>query len=222
VRATTESSLVQVREKTGVPRTDTRARVIRSSLELMRRRGYAGTAISDIVTESQAPRGSVTFHFPGGKEEIAGEVVDLMTRDILDQVDRAADRAATAAAVIRAQIAEIGGLLESSGWVAGCPVAPITVELADDSEAIRRASAHFFSLWQASLARRLADRGLDEARATRVAAMAIYAIEGALVVCRAERGLEPLHVVADEISLLCECGGAAPRVHDQMARSVTT
>jgi hypothetical protein len=36
--------MVQDREKTGVPRTDTRARVIRSSLELVRRRGYAGTA----------------------------------------------------------------------------------------------------------------------------------------------------------------------------------
>ncbi len=190
-----------------MPRTDTRDRVIRSSLELIRRRGYAGTAISDIVNESKAPRGSVTFHFPGGKEEIAAEVVDLMTRDILDHVDRAAEHATTAAAVVRAQITEIGDLLKSSGWVAGCPVAPITVELADDSEVIRRACAHFFSMWQASLARRLADRGLDDARATRVAAMAIYAIEGALTVSRADRDLDPLHTVADEISLLCESGG---------------
>jgi TetR/AcrR family transcriptional repressor of lmrAB and yxaGH operons len=205
-------------EETAVPRTDTRDRIIRSSLELMRRRGYAGTAISDIVNESKAPRGSVTFHFPGGKEEIAAEVVDLMTRDILDHVDRAAEHATTAAAVVRAQITEIGDLLESSGWVAGCPVAPITVELADDSEVIRRACAHFFSMWQASLARRLADRGLDDARATRVAAMAVYAVEGALTVSRADRDLDPLHTVADEISLLCEFGGdGGPRAHGAIA-----
>jgi hypothetical protein len=65
-------------------------------------------------------------------------------------------------------------------------------------------------LWQASLARRLADRGLDEARAARVAAMAIYAIEGALVVSRADRDLDPLHIVADEIGLLCEVGNGGP------------
>ena len=201
-----------------MPRTDTRDRVIRSSLELMRRRGYAGTAISDIVNESKAPRGSVTFHFPGGKEEIAAEVVDLMTHDILDDVDRAAEHATTAGAVVRAQIAEIGDLLEASGWVAGCPVAPITVELADDSEVIRRASAHFFNMWQASLARRLADRGLDDSRATRVAAMTIYAIEGAVVVSRATRNLDPLHLVADEISLLCEFGaGGGPQAYDAIA-----
>jgi TetR/AcrR family transcriptional repressor of lmrAB and yxaGH operons len=187
-----------------VPRTNTRDRVIRSSLELMRRRGYAGTVISDIVNESRAPRGSVTFHFPGGKEEIAGEVVDLMTRDIVDQVDRVADHATTPAAVIRAHIGEIGKRLESSGWVAGCPVAPITVELADDSYRIRRACAHFFTMWQANLARRLADRGLDDTRAAQVAALTIYATEGALVVARAERTLDALNTVADELSLLCD------------------
>jgi TetR/AcrR family transcriptional repressor of lmrAB and yxaGH operons len=177
--------------------------VIRSSLELIRRRGFAGTAISDIVKSSGAPRGSITFHFPGGKEEIAGEVVDLMTRDILEQVDRAAESATTAPGVIRAELAEIGATLEASGFSVGCPVAPITVELADESDAIRRACAHFFSLWQANLARRLADRGLEEARAARVAALTVYAVEGALLVCRADRRLDALNTVAEELSMLC-------------------
>jgi TetR/AcrR family transcriptional repressor of lmrAB and yxaGH operons len=173
----------------------------------MRRNGYAGTAISDIVASSGAPRGSVTFHFPGGKQEIAAEVVDLMTRDIIDEVDRAAASALTPADVIRAHIAEIGAALEASGFVAGCPVAPITVELADESEAIKRGCAHFFSTWRANLARRLADRGLDETRASRVADMAVFATEGAVVVCRAEGRLDALDTVADELSVLCASGG---------------
>jgi TetR/AcrR family transcriptional repressor of lmrAB and yxaGH operons len=187
-----------------VPRkTDTRARVIRSSLELMRRRGYAGTSISEIVTASEAPRGSVTFHFPGGKEEIAAEVVDLMTREILDQVDRAAANASTAAEMISAQLTEIGAAFEVSGFIAGCPVAPITIGLADQSEAIRRACAHFFHMWRVSLARRLTDRGLDEARASRIADLTVYATEGALVVCRAERSLTALDTVGGELAILC-------------------
>ena len=173
----------------------------------MRRTGYAGTAISNIVSSSGAPRGSVTFHFPGGKQEIAAEVVDLMTRDILDQVDRAAASALTPADVIRAHLAEIGAALEASGFVAGCPVAPITIELADESQAIRRGCAHFFSMWRANLARRLADRGLDESRASRVADMAVFATEGAVVVCRAEGRLDALDTVADELCVLCASGG---------------
>jgi TetR/AcrR family transcriptional repressor of lmrAB and yxaGH operons len=177
--------------------------VIRRSLELMRRRGFAGTSISEIVTVSEARRGSVTFHFPEGKEEIAAEVVDLMTRDILDQVDRAAANASTAAEMIYAQLTEIGAALEVSGFIAGCPVTPITIELADQSEAIRRACAHFFHMWKVSLARRLTDRGLDEARASRIADLTVYATEGALVVCRAERSLAALDTVVGELTFLC-------------------
>jgi TetR/AcrR family transcriptional repressor of lmrAB and yxaGH operons len=198
-----------------VPRkTDTRARVIRTSLELMRRRGYAGTSISEIVTASQAPRGSVTFHFPGGKEEIAAEVVDLMTREILDQVDRAAANARTAAETISAQFAAIGAAFEASGFIAGCPVAPITIGLSDQSEVIRRACAHFFRLWRVSLARRLTDRGLDEARASRIADLAVCATEGALVVCRAERSLAAMDTISGELAFLCsaldEPGSSSP------------
>jgi TetR/AcrR family transcriptional regulator, lmrAB and yxaGH operons repressor len=59
-------------------------------------------------------------------------------------------------------------------------------------------------MWQANLARRLADRGLDDTRAAQVAALTIYATEGALVVARAERTLDALNTVADELSLLCD------------------
>src|ERR1700749_2535691 len=38
---------------------------------LLRRQGYAATGLSEIVDRSGAPRGSLYFHFPGGKEELA-------------------------------------------------------------------------------------------------------------------------------------------------------
>jgi TetR/AcrR family transcriptional repressor of lmrAB and yxaGH operons len=39
-----------------------------------REHGYLGTAMSDVVAESGVPRGSLYFHFRGGKEELATEV----------------------------------------------------------------------------------------------------------------------------------------------------
>src|SRR5439155_23483141 len=180
-------------------RTDTRSRVIVAALGLMRRHGYAGTSISDVVAASNAPRGSVTFHFPGGKEEMAVEVVDLMTKTILDQVDQAAAGAETAPAVIAAQLARIGADFAASDFAEGCPVAPISIELGTQSDGVRRACDHFFTMWQAQLARRLIDRGLAETRAASIAAMTVYATEGAVIVCRSNRHLIALDPVAKEI-----------------------
>lgn len=186
------------------PRTDTRARVVRASLELMRRQGFGGTSISDIVEEAKAPRGSVTFHFPGGKEEIAVEVVDQMTRDILVDLGNATRSASTPAAVVQAHLRAIGDAFAASDWVAGCPVVPIAIELSGRSEAVRRGCAHFFEVWRMDLARRLEDRGLDAGAAQRIAELTVYAAEGALVACRSTKDRAPLDAVAAGIGLLCE------------------
>jgi len=55
-------------------RSDSRDRMIAAARRLFRAHGYFGTALSDVVAESAAPRGSLYFHFPGGKEELATEV----------------------------------------------------------------------------------------------------------------------------------------------------
>jgi TetR/AcrR family transcriptional repressor of lmrAB and yxaGH operons len=55
--------------------TDTRARMIQGAKELIRKRGYAATSFKDIWEYTNTPRGSVYFHFPGGKEELADKHV---------------------------------------------------------------------------------------------------------------------------------------------------
>ena len=42
-----------------------------ATAELLRLRGYSATGLSEIVARSGASRGSLYFHFPGGKEELA-------------------------------------------------------------------------------------------------------------------------------------------------------
>ncbi len=49
---------------------DTRSRILAGSARLFRRRGFAGTGIKAILTESNAPYGSLYHFFPGGKEEL--------------------------------------------------------------------------------------------------------------------------------------------------------
>jgi len=59
---------------------DTRARIVHSARTLLRRQGYHGTGLAQIIEHCGAPRGSVYFLFPGGKEEIAVADVDDWAR----------------------------------------------------------------------------------------------------------------------------------------------
>ena len=44
---------------------------VEATQELLRRHGYAASGLGEIVARSGAPKGSLYFHFPGGKQELA-------------------------------------------------------------------------------------------------------------------------------------------------------
>ena len=180
-------------------RTDTRDRIIQAALRAMREKGYGATAISDIVDASGAPRGSVTFHFKGGKDEIAREVITLRTAQVLESLERAAAASTSAADLLETSVDRIAAEFAESGFLLGCPVVPITIERARQSPELREAGAGFFRAWRESLARGLTAHGVDPARAARIATLTVTAAEGALAISRVELGLDVFAAIRDEL-----------------------
>lgn len=98
-------------------------------------------------------------------------------------------------------------VLESSDYRAGCPVVAVASENGDDPEEDARlaeASARAFRGWTEALTDRLADAGHPAQRAKSLATMIVAAIEGAVILCRAERSSVPLQEVGEELTLLLE------------------
>jgi AcrR family transcriptional regulator len=58
----------------------TKERIVNSSAELFRRQGYTGTGLKQIVAAADAPFGSLYHFFPGGKEQLAEEVIRVAGR----------------------------------------------------------------------------------------------------------------------------------------------
>jgi hypothetical protein len=58
--------------------------------------------------------------------------------------------------------------------------------------------------WIDALAARLCTSGLEDDRAFSVASLTVAAMEGSLILCRAEQGVAPLEAVASELSRLVE------------------
>src|SRR6201991_3711838 len=114
-------------------KSDAKDRMITAARRLFREHGYFGTALSDVVNESAAPRGSIYFHFPGGKEELAGEVVLLHAGDHIAHINRAAAATTTAGQLIEAFIGRIRDELISSNYREGCAMAPLVIESMPDS-----------------------------------------------------------------------------------------
>ena len=66
---------------------DTRTRILDTTADLFRRHGYTGTGMKQIVQAANAPFGSLYHHFPGGKEQLAAEVIFLTHTKELHEVN---------------------------------------------------------------------------------------------------------------------------------------
>jgi len=81
-------------------------------------------------------------------------------------------------------------------------VATVTLETAHSSEVLADACAEALGSWRAALAEALRSHGMPESEAASLAALMLAAIEGALIMARAERAVTPLELVGDELAAL--------------------
>jgi TetR/AcrR family transcriptional repressor of lmrAB and yxaGH operons len=182
-----------------VRRTDTRQRMLDTAADLFQTQGYHATGLTQLTTAGGAPKGSLYFHFPGGKEQLAAEAVQLSserTGALLEAILQDAPDAATA---IDRAVDALASFLTASDFQRGCPLATVALDAAAASEPIRAACADGYSSWHRIFDRYLAGQGLSAERADELATIVLATIEGGLLLARTRRDVAPLRAVATHL-----------------------
>jgi AcrR family transcriptional regulator len=173
---------------------DTRERILKSSAELFRRNGFTATGVKQIVAEARAPFGSVYHFFPGGKEELGAEVIRFsgaIYGQLIDAFFLPGDDPSVAMSDFFAGAAQT--LIETD-FADACPIATVALEVSSTSEPMRQACAEVFEEWIGLAAERLVGCGISRTRSRALAISMLSSLEGAFVLARALRSVEPLEV----------------------------
>lgn len=179
-------------------KTNTRARMVTSAALLLREHGVAGTSISKVLDHSHGPRGSVGFHFPGGRAELLTGALQWAGSLITSTLRQAADQGASPAEVFTGICEHYKTQLASSNFTAGCPVGAAAQEAYRDP-ALGPVVATIVDDWQAALTDVLTDAGHQPAEATDLAMLYICSLEGAITMSRVKRSTDPIDSVLDHV-----------------------
>jgi len=199
---------------------DTRARMLETAARLLRHRGYHGMAVSDVLDESGAPRGSLYFHFPGGKDQLVIEATRAAIDEATAALRHALAGAKTPAQGIRSFVEEAAKLLEQTDYTFGCPVAPVILDASGGLAALEALCRSAFEEWVNILQATFVEAAIPRRRARALALLVESSIEGLLLMGRACRDAEVLRTVAVElesiISAACSSArrSARPRQRD--------
>lgn len=188
----------------------TKARLAASMLELIQTSGYSGTGLNAVIEHATAPRGSVYFHFPDGKEELGVAAVNLAATQFEALITDAASSAKSMGETVRNVIEALATMVSESDFRLGCPVSVVTLEMGAESERLREACALAFESWIAPTAALLEANGVGAEDSRALATVVVSTVEGAVIVSRATRSTQPLHSAADVVAALidqrCQAG----------------
>jgi TetR/AcrR family transcriptional repressor of lmrAB and yxaGH operons len=182
--------------------TDSKGKTLAAAARLFRQQGYHGTALHDILAAGGAPRGSLYFHFPKGKEEIGVAALTLAGEAVRQAIAKAAETSENAEIFLIRVVRGMAADLEKSGYKEGCPIATTALETAAQSEALGAATRNAFQKWELEIKRGLFRFGMPAGDAELAATLVLSQFEGALLLARTYRSAEPLNRAEHALKLL--------------------
>ncbi|HEX7666206.1 MAG TPA: TetR/AcrR family transcriptional regulator [Polyangiaceae bacterium] len=170
-----------------------------TTAKLVRTRGFAATSMGDIVTESGAPKGSLYFHFPEGKDQLVAEALQHAGTATCSLMQAALANTKGPRHGLETIMTLLAADLEGSEFTAGCPIGNVAAE-APDAEKTRAVVGDVFVAWEDVVKASLEKAGLKRKRAGELATFVLAVVEGALVLAKAKRSLLPLENAKRELA----------------------
>lgn len=181
---------------------NSREKTLAAAAKLFCRQGYHGTALQDILAASGAPRGSLYFHFPRGKEEIAEGAIAVGGETVRAFIAQVAEASRSAETFVVNLARGMSAGLEGSDFREGCPLATTALEITADSETIGKATREAFAAWEREIVQALRRFGISAKAAAPAATAILSQLEGALLLARIYRNLDPMRRAEDTLRLL--------------------
>lgn len=180
-------------------RGDTRARILRTAADLFQRQGYGATGLNQVLAESGAPKGSLYFHFPQGKEQLAAEAVALAGGEMGARMASVMASAGGAEAAVLGVGELLAQGLRESGFRDGCPVATVALEQAGGEGPISDVCQGTYDAWLSGLTEALRGWGAADEEAPELAELVMSSLQGALLLAQVRRDTAVITSVARRV-----------------------
>ncbi|MDN4494967.1 TetR/AcrR family transcriptional regulator [Ureibacillus aquaedulcis] len=183
---------------------NTREVILQTATRLFQRQGYNGTGLNQIIEESGAPKGSIYYHFPNGKEEIATEAISMMRKLVLEGAENDLIGKNSAAEAYEYYVHNVAAVFDKRSCIDGLSIGLIASETAFTHEKLRSSCEMVFKDLQSLHAQILIQYGFEIERAEELGITLTAMIEGACILSITYQDGNPLRSIAKQLSFLLE------------------
>ncbi len=174
-------------------------------MRLFRKQGYASTGLQEILNDSGAPKGSLYYYFPNGKESLGEAAVQLAGELIKTMLQELAQKHRTPESFIKGYCKQMALWMEESKYRSGCPLATTVLETTPQSKLVSSAGSAAIESWIDIIASVYQRADMPEKQARERAEFVVAAVEGSLILSRLRQSKKPILNVAKTVISWAGC-----------------
>lgn len=183
-------------------KTNTKDIFIDTASSLFANQGYHATGISEILKKSNAPKGSLYYYFPQGKEQLAQEALQKTAEKISTEILDVLAKASTPLEGLQQHLIYIAQKIEKDLFQPNVSISLIALETFSSNEIIRLECERTFQQIQNIYKNSFFKMDLQEDYADFLAMTMVMLTEGAITLSLTKKNTQPLHQLANNLPLL--------------------
>ena len=183
-------------------KTNTKDIFIDTASSLFANQGYHATGISEILKKSNAPKGSLYYYFPPGKEQLAQEALQKTAEKISTEILDVLAKASTPLEGLQQHLIYIAQKIEKDLFQPNVSISLIALETFSSNEIIRLECERTFQQIQNIYKNSFLKMDLHEEYANFLAMTMVMLTEGAITLSLTKKNTQPLHQLANNLPLL--------------------
>lgn len=174
-----------------MPRPSVKEEIVEAALKVLHQRGFNATGVQDITDAAGVPKGSFYNHFES-KEALGMEALERYWQGALKGLEILKDARTTPVARLKIYFRGLNELARKLKYRPGCMIGNLSIEMSDQSPAIRERLAGILARWshaiEACVKEAQADGSLrPDLDAGAMAAFMLNSWEGAVLRSKVDR-----------------------------------
>lgn len=178
---------------------NTKEKFIETASKLFEVKGYHATGLNEILAESGAPKGSLYYHFPKGKEQLALEAINSAGEKIKINLLRNLESFKDPVEAIVHNIESLATVIDNEQKTHDMTISLIAIETYSTSEILRKACEEVFDMLEGIYAEKLIEAGIDKAKAYELSSVIGSMTEGGITLSLTRKNGGPLRLIAKQM-----------------------
>ena len=171
---------------------DSRKILVKTMQSALQSKGLHGVGLSEILKTAGLPKGSLYYHFPGGKEELALAAIANAEQEMARFLEQVFARFADPLDALAAWIDSALQRIAASRFKLGCPLAAAALDCSPEDTDLLLALHGAFTNLRDQLAGHISRAGFPTDAATDLAVLVLTSYEGGLMMARAAGSTDPI------------------------------